>query len=84
MLQEEALRVEGEMQRLALEQVQAEREAGERRLAAAVRTAEEKGQSELVLAVAKARKEEQEQAAGEKGEVIRYIPLSSSTTQCVL
>ena len=69
--QEEAMRVEAEMQRIAVEQVQQERRDGEKRLDAAVQKTEQRCHEELLKSVAQARKEEREVAAKQKADVLR-------------
>ena len=71
-LQEEAMRVEAEMQKLAVEQVQQERREGEKRLVIAVEKAEKRCHEEQLKAVGKAREEERSVAAQHVSKVLRW------------
>ncbi len=68
-VQEEAVRVTGEMQKLAMEQVRKEHEEGEKRLEKAVAQTEKHCYDEKVAAVKIAREEEIEIAAVKAAEV---------------
>ena len=72
-LQEEALRVEMEMTKLAIEQVKKERAEGEVRLKSAVVETEEKCYQIMLAAVAKARSEEQKNAADQAQQEARLV-----------
>ena len=65
MIQEEALRVEGEMKKQSVEQVKAEKERGESILAETVEKVKAIKEQEKVEAVKVARKEEVEKAIKE-------------------
>lgn len=70
-MKEEALRVEMEMTKLAIEQVKEERTEGEKRLRKAVVETEEKCYQQRLAAVAEARNEEKKIAADEASRVAR-------------
>ena len=62
-MKETALRVEGEMQKRVLEEVQREKDEGEQRLQIAVLETEKRCHQQLLQAVSQARTEEQNAAA---------------------
>lgn len=72
-IQEEALKVEMAMQKLAIEQVKQERLEGEQRLKKAVQETEERCQKELEAAVAKARTEEKQIAKTAAEKATKYV-----------
>lgn len=72
-MQEESIRVAGEMQKLAMEQVQKEREEGDERLQKAVSQTEQRCLKEKLDAVQVAREEERNAAAQRATKIARYV-----------
>ncbi|XP_077992605.1 uncharacterized protein C6orf163-like [Glandiceps talaboti] len=72
-IKEEALRVEGEMQKLTIEQVKTERESGEKRLQAAVAKTKQEGELAKTKAVAETEKEERRVAKEAAEKLARQV-----------
>lgn len=77
-MQEEALRVEGEMKKFTLKQVQKEQERCEEKTRAELQERDEMWQKKLQQMVAEARKEEKEEAAKTAAEKAESVLASVS------